>query len=234
MSIHSKFIIHWTGRDLNSSNSPITPKIRQHYVGRLKNDCQNGLFMRPGEEKINGRNNTWIQAKITRVCFSEIKLSVAEKHANLYGKLGIGFERSFIVSRLGNPAIYVQNAANGLIVESFDKMRGFVNGNQSMTKSLEIALGFVKNMSPVTNQNFELYDEMEWRIVLIDDLIDTYIVTQNSAANIYRLIFQPSDIKLIVFPDKDTKEIAMQDSYIRSFFNNSYPIMVTIQDCKNF
>ena len=128
----------------------------------------------------------------------------------------------------------MQNSTNDLIVESFDRIRGFVNGNQTMTKSLEIALGFIKNMSPDNKKTFEFYDEMEWRIIQIDDLIGTYLSVEDAANHIYRLLFKPNDVKLIVFPDQKTKKMAIQDRDIRNFFNGNYPTLITTNDCKNF
>jgi hypothetical protein len=190
--------------------------------------------MNRGTERIHGRIGTWIQATISRVCFTEVRLSQAERHANLYGKLGIGFHRDFVVARMGNPVIYVQNADTGVIVEALDRIRGFVNGNAQMTNMLELVLGFVKSMSHQNDPEFEFYDEMEWRIVQLDHMTGTYIEEQEAANGLYRLILSPRDIRLLVFPDEQTRLMAMQDEDIANFFNGVWPIMTTIEDCRNF
>jgi hypothetical protein len=41
------------------------------------------------------------------ICFTEIRLSQAQTHAKQYGKLGIGFERDFIMDKGGRPVIYI-------------------------------------------------------------------------------------------------------------------------------
>ncbi len=50
-TIHSKFLIHWTGKDFDSGNN-INNDIRKEYVKRLKNICEQGFRMNPGTEKI--------------------------------------------------------------------------------------------------------------------------------------------------------------------------------------
>ncbi len=234
MLIHSKYLIHWTGRDFHPPYTTITGSIHQHYVDRLRDTCQNGLLMNRGTERIHGRIGTWVEATISRVCFTEIRLSQVERHANLYGKLGIGFHRDFAVTRMGNPVIYVQNANTGVIIEALAKIRGFVNSDPQMTKTLEVALGFVKNMSHQNNPEFEFYDEMEWRIVQLDHMIGRYIKELDAANGLYRLVLSPHDIRLLVFPEEQTKLMAMQDPGIANFFHGEWPIMVTIDDCRSF
>ena len=82
MSVHSKILIHWTGRkDINPECKNMSGDLREEYVARLRDICRKGLYMNPGEERIQGINGTWIQAKISRVCFTEIRLSQAKDHA---------------------------------------------------------------------------------------------------------------------------------------------------------
>ena len=182
MSIHSKFVIHWTGRDFHRRNSPITKSIREQYVERLRDDFLKGLFMRPGQEAIHGRLGTSIEATISRICFSEVRLSQAEDHARLYGMLGIGFHRDFVLERMGNPVLYVQNGDNGVLIECMDTVHKLLSNkskeNQASNKSKEsqalgswgIVLGYLKNMSHQNDPNLEFYEEMEWRIVHLTHL----------------------------------------------------------------
>jgi hypothetical protein len=232
MGIHSTFLVHWTGKDFD----PNAANIREQYVERLKNCCQLGLYMNIGRETINGSNSKEVMAFIARVCFTEIRLSQAQTHANLYGKLGIGFDRNFVLERMGGPAFYVQNSANGVIIEHFDYLHGFLanNHHNDMLARLQVIMGYLKNMSTPGDTDLVCYEEMEWRVVHLKCLEMRYVVPEKGIANIYRLKFDPEDVKLIVFPDKETKLLALGDADILNFFKMSHPIMTTISDCMNF
>ena len=235
MAIHSKFVVHWTGNDFHRRNTAITARIREQYVERLRDDCLNGLFMKPGEETIHGSNGTSLTAWISRVCFTEVRLSQAEDHARLYGMLGIGFHRDFALSREGNPVLYVQNGEKGVLIENLVKVREFLETeNAAMLANLEVVLGYLKNMSHQNASDLEFYEEMEWRILHLDRLMDEYIEAEDASQNIYRLLVKPGDIKIIVFPDHETKQMAVADSDILDFFKQGFPMMTTVKDCSNF
>jgi hypothetical protein len=100
MDIHSKILVHWTGKKDNGS-----AYIKdQEYVERLKNYYKNGLFAkRTSEDSIR----KWKIKNLVRICFTEIRLSQVQTHAKRYGKLGIGFSRDFIMNKGGRPVIYI-------------------------------------------------------------------------------------------------------------------------------
>jgi hypothetical protein len=50
MGIHSKILIHWTGKDIE--NCPEPNKKSQLYVKRLKDDLEKGLFAKTTEEDV--------------------------------------------------------------------------------------------------------------------------------------------------------------------------------------
>jgi hypothetical protein len=126
MPVHSKFIIHWAGREI-TKYPPLSTSRSQSYVQLLKKIMEDGLLMKIGSEVIHGRLNKYIQAKIARVCFTEIKLSQVKDHACKYGLLGIGFDRQFICERYGNPVFYVQNHLEyGVVIETLDPIRGYL------------------------------------------------------------------------------------------------------------
>jgi len=120
--------------------------------------------MRPGEEVIHGSNGTSLSSKISRICFTEIGLSQAENHARLYGMLGIGFHRDFIMEREGNPALYVQNGDKGVLIENLAKVFTFLREkDREVLAQLEVVGGYLKNMSHQNEMDLEFYEEMEWR-----------------------------------------------------------------------
>jgi len=181
MSIHSKYLIHWTGKGLNLEEV----HIQESYLNRLKDICCKGLYMNRGRERIYGRGGTSITATISRVCFSEIRLSQVSDHAKLYGGLGIGFHRDFVIEREGNPVLYVLNGDNGVVIENFAHLHKSIKSNGQMLKELEIILGYLKNMSDRNDSTLKYYEEMEWRVVHLNRLEDKYISVEDRTKHIY-------------------------------------------------
>ncbi|GAP68712.1 hypothetical protein BA6E_104160 [Bacteroidales bacterium 6E] len=230
MGLHSKFLVHWTGKEFKSDDS-------KNIVDRLKDNLSHGLYMNTGSEFMIGSNNTTVTTSVSRVCFTEIRLSQAKNHSDSYGKLGIGFNREFVLERMGGPVFYVQNGENGAVVEHFAYLHQHLrsNENQIMVDRLNTIMGFMKNMSVENDSELKYYEEMEWRIIQLKILEDNQLIkVQNKEMGIYRVIFKPEDIELIVFPNKETKQLAVQEDFIKHFFKDHLPVIATIDECLNF
>ncbi len=249
-TIHSKFLVHWTGKNINPDNREMNDSLRKEYIDLLKDDLYKGLCMNPGKETIYGKDNKPITAEIARVCFTEIKLTQTEEHAKQYGRLGIGFNRDFVLEREGNPVFYVQNGEKGHIIENFHVLRNWMGQLPFDTVVSEIKVseiinvlamisGYLKNMSCRDENELKYYDEMEWRIVHITRLEgpDNYIQDigeTKEGKKKYRLKVSPKDVRLIVFPDSGTLRLAMKDEKISEYFNSYMPTLIALDDCKNF
>jgi hypothetical protein len=114
-TIHSDFLIHWTGWDIDKQFDPdwkadtVSTRIRdglvEAYSQRLKDILRFGLWMTQSNDnqeiRVNGRK--FAKPLVARTCFTELKLSEARKHAEKFGRLGIGVKRYFVFDRLGGP-----------------------------------------------------------------------------------------------------------------------------------
>jgi len=227
MNIHSKFLIHWTGKK-DIENQPENIRA-QRYVERLKDYYQNGLYLKRTEEDVLRRMKI---KNLVRICFTEIKLSQAQEHANRYGKLGIGFSRDFILDKGGRPVIYIPYEAEEYLLEnSLAAAYHESEKYEEIHRPLKWVLAFIKRMSDGHDEDY--YDEMEWRIVY-DENPNIKHFTKGEKEGVYRLIFTPSDIKVIIFPDDKAKHISFNDKSIKEFFSHHMPITVTLDDCDNF
>lgn len=74
---------------------------------------------------------------------------------------------------------------------------------------------------------------MGWRLVYKKNYNGKYF-TKGKVKNVYRLNFEASDIKVIIFPDEKTKQMSFNEDAIKSFFSQHMPIIVTLEDCGNF
>jgi hypothetical protein len=236
MPLHSEFLVHWTGKDFHGNrlcSLPIKANLRLQYIYRLRDTFEKGLFMKRGTETIHGFKSQ-LTSSITRACFTEIRLSSAINHASRYGLLGIGFNRSFVIKRGGNPVFYVQNGQQGTIAYNLAIIGSEIKKDQELLKVFELILGYFKNMSEPNNADLIYYNEMEWRIVEFEQLIGKFMTVENAQQHIYRLKMNPSDVRLIVFPDSETIQMAMDDSIIANWIKKGNPNITTVSDCKHF
>ena len=231
MGIHSKILVHWTGKDIEAD--PETEK-SQRYIERLKNDLKNGLYA----ERTSQDSIRKLKIKnLVRLCFTEIRLSQAKKHASRYGKLGIGFTREFIMNKGGRPVIYVPFHAKEdgqLLEDSIKTVHEESKDNNGIHNSVKWILAHVKLMSNGKSEDHEdyedYYEEMEWR--LLYDEKSTHFLSYGR--NVYRLKFEPNDIKVIIFPDEITKRQSLDSPSIKEYFSEHLPIMATLDECSNF
>ena len=224
MGIHSKILVHWTGKDIEKDPN----KRSQLYVDRLKNDLKEGLYTKATEEDaIRGMKIK----NITRLCFTEIRLSQAQMHAERYGKLGLGFSRDFIMNKGGRPVIYIPYKAtpdSSLLEDSFRTVYQESKDHHEINESSKWIVAHVKRMSNGKDEDY--YEEMEWRIV--HHANDKNI--KHTGNGVHRLKFEASDIKVIIFPDEDTKQLSLKDDYIKNYLSEHMPIIATLDDCRNF
>ena len=232
--LHTEFLVHWTGKDFHDPPiNDLNDAVRRHYVDRLADVLEHGVYMKPGTEKIHGSNAKWISATIPRTCFTEIKLTQARAHALRYGLLGIGVHRSFVLQRQGNPVFYVQSGDDSAVVENLDKVHAALASSPADVRNLEAILGYVKKMSEQNSADLHYYDELEWRIVHLDRLEEKYLTVVDRGNGIFRINLAPEDVKLVVFPDDATRQIALSDSRLGALVKTG-PIFVTLHACGQF
>jgi hypothetical protein len=227
MRIHSKILIHWTGgKDIEKAKPPDKPKL---YVERLEDYIQHGLYAKRSSEsslrKMKVKN-------LIRLCFTEIRLSQSKTHAKRYGKLGVGFSRDFILKKGGRPVIYVPyQPIKGycILEESIKSLYKKNKNNPELKRYAKYILAHVKRMDNGNTEDY--FEEMEWRLVW-DESSTTFTKGQN--ADEYRLKFTGKDIKIIIFPNKTTQELALKNDIIKEQISRYTPILVNLKDSMNF
>jgi hypothetical protein len=235
MGIHSTILVHWTGKkDIECEPEKDRPRL---YLERLIDYYQNGLFAK----RVTEATIRYLKIKnLIRICFTEIRLSQAQTHADRYGKLGIGFSRDFIMNKGGRPVIYIpfNTMADGRLLE--DSIRNVYEkskNNKEIRRSSKWITAYVKRMSNGKSENSEdyedYYEEMEWRLVHDESSTNKHF-TKGKDVGIHRLNFEARDIKVIIFPDEDTKLMSLIDETMRKYFSEHIPIMPTLDDCSNF
>ena len=232
-SIHSDFLIHWTGKDIDTlydeqwyeSDKSKTNKncdVTGKYIKRLHDILQFGLWMTEQNDGALCFDGTSILIPQTpKTCFTELKLSESRKHARRYGRLGIGVKRPFLFDRLGRPLVYyLQRKINDDIFLK-DYSPNIVNKN---------LLNFFKPMNSSTTLNYDLYAESEWRIIYFEELLTNSLIidpldkknekeheyfkklTPEEQAKLKYLIPLNGWFAMIIYPSLDVKNKAQQDN----------------------
>jgi len=170
-SVHSDFLIHWTGVDIDEKYDPgwgdkkrieMNKNIIDPYLKRLKYILKYGLWMNREVNFIQFNREKIIIPVVSRTCFTELKLSEAWIHAQQFGRLGIGFKRMFVFNRMGFPMIYFRpEKANWLLPP-------FLSGSSDM-EIKEFWACFLKSMDekliPGQLLQYKQFEESEWRII---------------------------------------------------------------------
>ncbi len=263
-AIHSAFLIHWTGKDIDAeSDKSTTNKAEtEKYIKRLHNILKYGLWMTEENGETLHIDSTTISIPETpKTCFTELKLSESRKHARRYGRLGIGIKRPFLFERSGRPLTYYHNL-------KIDKDIFLKQCTQNLQdKKL---LNFFKPMNSSSNLNYDLYAESEWRILYLNGLSKSskkLIIdprdTENKLENNYFQQLPEDDrqklkyllpldgwFSMIIYPSLDIKNQAQQDGsngikeqinrikklkdHGNSVEQGNWPIEVDLDACRNF
>ena len=227
-AIHSSFLIHWTGKDIDDlydkkwyeSDKSKTNKncdVGSLYIKRLHDILKYGLWMTEENEL---RFSEIVIPTIPKTCFTELKISESRKHAKQYGRLGIGVKRRFVFDRLGRPLIYFHEKRL-----STDKFLTTCSKELNDKK----LLNFFKPMNSSEILNFDLYGESEWRILFFKELLSKKLIIdprnqENTEEYSYFCSLPLSDqdklkyliplcgwFVMIIYPSLEVKNSAQQD-----------------------
>ena len=233
-AVHSDFLIHWTGKDLDSLHDPkwhesnkfkASDDLTDLYIKRLHNILQYGLWMTEEE----GLKLTFGEEPISipptpKVCFTELKLSESRKHARQYGRLGIGVKRPFLFDRSGRPLLYYgfhERVKNDKFMESCAR--------ELQNKDL---LNFFKPMNSSETLNYDFYSESEWRILYFKELLEKKLIkdprddrnakeheyfnslTTEQQTKLKYLIPLDGWFAMIIYPSLKSKNRAQQDENV--------------------
>ncbi len=236
-TIHSDFLIHWTGcdidkrldRDWNAANASarMPDSVVDAYIIRLKNILQFGFWMITGDgsEKIKVNGSEFDKPLVARTCFTELKLSETRIHAQKFGRLGIGLKRYYLFDRLGGPMHYLQFGTENLFFPPYSSLCG---------ADVE-AISFFKPMCSSRPLRYDLFSESEWRIIFSENIkkqiqsrcpdrlsrfVDHRETEKQELLDFYNSIqgkkpeyFLPLDawLAIIIYPSPEVK-IAVQDN----------------------
>lgn len=174
-AIHSDFLIHWTGKDIDNeydkqwykSDKSKTNKnfdVTGKYIKRLHDILKHGLWMnkKPDPETIKVNDQEFKKPLVARTCFTELKLSEVRKHAKKCGRLGIGLKRYYLFDRLGGPMKYLQFDTLNLFFPPYSVYDKYNPDHEKFS--------FYKHMCSGKPLTYDLFSESEWRIIYSENI----------------------------------------------------------------
>ena len=275
-TIHSDFLIHWTGCDIDkdldkdsnveNASARMPDNVVDAYIIRLKNILKFGFWMITGDgsERIKVNGSEFDKPLVPRTCFTELKLSEARKHAQKFGRLGIGLKRYYLFDRLGGPMHYLQFNTENLF---FPPYSSFCSADFEM-------ISFFKHMCSNRPLRYDLFSESEWRIIFSENIkkkiqsrcpdrlsrfIDPKETKNQELLDFYNNIqgkkpeyFLPLDawLAIIIYPSPEVKNKVHDNDEIKDLIKNvkstrtvtgcpdyeyeMWPIAVDLDACSHF
>ncbi|HUB12871.1 MAG TPA: hypothetical protein VMB34_13020 [Acetobacteraceae bacterium] len=267
-AIHSDFLIHWTGKDIDNTYDPTwydswtaegEKKAAAAYISRVSDILEFGLWMteEPGFA-LRFDEDVVCVPQTSRICFTELRLSLSMRHAKQYGRLGIGVKRPFLFDRRGRPLVYFGRNAQR---HNDDFLRDCAHDLRD--KRL---LHFFKSMNSSPTLNYDFYAESEWRVIHQDDLVSRKLVVDpRDSSNpcefaYYQSLSEHAQNKLkylipldgwftvIIYPGLEVKNAVRQDDRICQLIRNikskddnanrieggNWPVELCLADTRNF
>jgi hypothetical protein len=204
-AVHSDFLIHWTGYDIDRKYDPewwkrrdsvLNKEIIKPYLERLKYILKYGLWMNRGEDAVEFNSKRIKIPLVARACFTELRLSEVRMHAQKFGRLGIGFKRFFVFNRLGFPMIYFRPEREHWLLPPL------LYGRDE-TEIKEFWACFLKSMDEkrISGQllEYKQFDEAEWRIIYSKEIEER--LRSMKKETICKLFKKPGDISDSEFQD---------------------------------
>jgi hypothetical protein len=224
-AIHSDYLIHWTGKDIEKDHDPdwhsqhhskTSPAVTALYTKRLRDILTHGLWMTEESVRTIAHNITF--PATPACCFTELKLSLSRRHAREYGRLGIGVKRPFLFDRFGRPMCYY----------GYNDKTNDDRFLQACARELsdKTFLQFFKPMNKSDPLSYDLYAESEWRILYRAELLRSRKIidprdASNTAAHAYFKSLSDTEqeklkylipldgwFQMIIYPSIDTKNEA--------------------------
>ncbi len=252
--MRSKLLAHWTGKSLQPAAGELTDHSRAEYVGRLRDILLNGFWMtKPLETLMGGTpkgGSSSLSYEIPMTCFTEVRLTRSRAHSKRYGRLAVVVDRQFVLDRWGGPVHYVRNNADEVVVSNFILLRKWfiaLSEDPATNKALKHLsenrsrlyhlFSMLKGMSDPGKDNYEFLDEHEWRVPFSSGQLQAgriLAMAESEKGPMFKIILLPEDVRMIVFPDAETRVMAMKDKAIVTWLSGiaKAPPLLTISECE--
>lgn len=234
----SELLVHWTGKPFTNPSE---------FIERLKSLYENGLYYSDSNSDtllgVGGNEPTKCKLPhLPSICFTELRLRHAHRFAERYGKLGIVFQRTYLIKKGGaNPVFYIHSDNSGTVNTFIVRLSNSlgINENDTTSNDQRYILSFCKPMSEPKSEDLVFFEEHEWRMVVFpswktdDDFLPPEFISCESSPTKKSFRFQHNEVQAIVFPDQQTRNMAMNDCCMQRYFKDHLPQLIDFNLCNN-
>jgi hypothetical protein len=244
--LRSRFLTHWSGRDIQCDTNLLTDANRAQYLDRTVDTVLHGMWMTDPEEWLHfwppEGEDARIRFAALMTCFTELRLSGSAPHTRSYGLLGFVFTREFVLSRAGGPVHYVRSHRDDAVVGSIARVLLWVQRQrtrgsdaQGALDALNFAIGFTKGMSAPNSDDFAYLDEHEWRIIHshAQERAGRIVPTGRGRPR-YRIPFAASDLRMLIVPDSEVRSMVLKDQRLATWMSSAPPPILTADEVRDF
>ncbi len=110
-NIHKQQLFHWIGSHIEDKAGAkgLDDALREEYVACLRGALENGLWVKKPRDPDQIKDGKLVKVTRPITCFTEWSLGQSLAHTTRYGRLGLGFPKRFVISRGGQPIVYVRD-----------------------------------------------------------------------------------------------------------------------------
>ena len=114
-NIHRQQLFHWIGIHIEekANDHYLTDNLREEYVACLEDALENGLWAKVPRLPDQLGDGKLLKVRRPITCFTEWSLGQSLPHTQRYGRLALGFPKTFVFNRGGQPVTYVPDQAKG-------------------------------------------------------------------------------------------------------------------------
>ncbi|MGB3849112.1 MAG: abortive infection system antitoxin AbiGi family protein [Tunicatimonas sp.] len=168
-----------------------------------------------------------IEFRIPMTCFCDIPSNLIEKHANVYGNYGIGFDKDWGRNKGINPLLYLAERSNlSSYLRDLEKLTQGIPKDDPEYRSRNAVVNLLSctkpyegdfNKGDYRNKSHRFYDEREWRYLppanIITRMMDVaqYEVLSADDKIPDRIEFDPKKVGVIVVDASEEKNLLEEE-----------------------
>lgn len=148
--LHRRQVFHWIAAPSDRANGlsgKLTPAVRGEYLQFLRGSLSDGLWLKsPRDPEVLGLREYSLKLERPIACFTEWSLEDSAHHTRSYGRLGLGFPKSWLLQCGGQPVTYFDQSRRGAFLKSALRLLRDLKGHPHLREELLFLLHFAKRI----------------------------------------------------------------------------------------
>jgi hypothetical protein len=148
--LHRRQVFHWIAatkdRD-GGMTGKLTVEARAEYIECLRGSLERGIWLKtPREPEVLGLGAFSVTLKQPIACFTEWALGQSVSHTRSYGRMGLGFPKSWLLRNGGQPVTYFDQSRRGSFLRTAVRLLKELEGQPRLREELLFLLHYSKRI----------------------------------------------------------------------------------------